>query len=579
MRLIRSILKHYWGIFVVLGCLPFVPYTSCSNVRIYPVQKATTYSSKGQLCLKPPEIRNRINKVLFVVDKSASNALGNSANDPDNVKRANNIQRFLDKHRTEEYYRWGYIAFGLTTANLSKAYISEGSNIPTFGDAQDLQQAINRQRSENDDGCTPYLGALALAKTAIENDMEKNPDDDSIYNIFFMSDGAPTDAIPPTPDGSCVAGPVDDSPTDPYLMALKSLMRVAPDRTFFSTAYYTRPENDPGRLNGNGLKTMAKYGGGKFVDLGEGNELDFDELLLGPHPESWILKRMVIYNFNGANCSDGTRDADSDADGICDKDEILYNSLFADRLSNSVKFDPLNRNSIDPNYSDLFSLKFKVMPLAEGLLSCTEVEPDQDLDLLNSCEERMLFDNQANGPTDQWTEEMRNDGAGSASKKNPDSDGDGFLDSIEFFTFGIKSTAVNYTNLTNRYSGGITGETILAEQRHPMNPEGIGPNNTDFKVTYSGFNSAGENCYQVDLNNIALFSTQAVSRRNVSQLETLVHGENENVLMIYYIMTQERNPNGKGHLMYQYETVHYPQGFSNALDFTQFLDYRIPDTY
>ncbi|MCB0362338.1 MAG: hypothetical protein KDD35_06435, partial [Bdellovibrionales bacterium] len=468
------------------------------------------------------------------------------------------------------------IAFGVNLSN-SIAYIGD-NQLPTFGDASDMQAAIDRQRSDGDDGCTPYLNALSLAKTAIIQDLEDHPEEDSVYNVFFMSDGAPNDTKPNS-DPSTQCGdvtPVQDSPADPYIMAVKDLVRTAPEQVFFSTAYYTLPENDPGRRNGEGLKAMAKYGNGKFVDLEANDELDFDELLLGPRPESWILKRMVAFNFNAANCNDGSRDADSDADGICDKDEIAYNQLFTERLSElNREFDPLNRNSIDPNYSDLFALRFLVMPLAEGLKSCSDPRPDEDHDLLNSCEENMLFDNQANGPTKQWTDQLQGMGSGTASSKNPDSDGDGFLDVIEFFTFGLKSSAVNYTNIFNRYAGGITGETILAEHRHPMAPEELSRANTDLRVTYAGFNEEGENCYSVDLNNIALYNTQAVEREDLSQLKELEHQSSQNVILVYFIMTQERDPNGKGYLMYKYHTVNYPQGLSRSLDFDDFEAYKI----
>lgn len=583
----EAIHKHAVSTLLLLLLILLVHYTSCSNVRILPVKPVTVYSTKSQLCLKPPEIRDRLNKVLFVVDKSGSNVdqeddFGNVTlgNDPEDKRRADNIQSFLDKHRTEPFYRWGYIAFGVER-HKAHAYVNDGSvSNPIFSDANAMQAAINTHRAVDNDGCTPYLAGLSLARLAIEKDLQDHPDEDSVYNVFFMSDGKPNDTLPASGNSNCGdISTIQDVPTDPYISAVKNLVRTAPDRIFFSTAYYTLPANDPGRVSAKGLEYMAKAGGGKFVDLENNDTLDFDELLLGPRPESWIMKRMVIYNFNGANCNDGSRGSDSDADGICDRDEIYYNELFAKNLPDGKKFDPVNRNSIDSNYSDLFSLKFKVMPTAEGLRNCTDLEADKDFDLLNSCEERMLSDSQANGPTNEWSEALRTLGGGTADARNPDSDGDGFLDSIEFFTFGIKSAAVNYTNIFNRYDGGITGETILAEQRHPRSPESFGPENTNLKVTYSGFNAEGENCYNIDLKSIAVFDTKAVPLEQASNLGKLAHEKSENVILMYYIMTQERNPNGKGYLFYKYQTVTHPQGFSHSLSFENFIDYKIPERY
>ncbi|MCB0365041.1 MAG: hypothetical protein H6624_11775 [Bdellovibrionaceae bacterium] len=563
----------------ILGILVFPFLFSCSDVRINPLRQVSSHASKSQLCLRPPENRVRVNKVLFVVDKSGSNAGngGNPGNDPDDVRRADNIQAFFDMHRNEPYYKWGYIVFGVET-NKAHAYINDGSiSSPIFGDANQMQAAIDQHRAVPDDGCTPYLAALQLAKRAVENDMRNFPDEDSVYNIFFMSDGFPNDANSAVNCGSTTA--VTSSPTDPYILGVKDLIRVAPDRIFFSTAYYALPENDPGRAAADGLHYMADAGGGKFADLQGSDTLNFEELKLGPRPESWILKRMSIYNFNAAYCTDGTRDADSDGDGLCDKDEIDFNNKFADRLTGSKRFDPRDRNSINPKYSDLFSFKFEVLPTGDGLKSCADLEEDQDHDLLNSCEERMLFDNQANGPTPQWTEQMRESGGGTANPKNPDTDGDGFIDSIEYFSFGVKSNPVNYNNIFDRFTGGITAETLMAEHRHPMNPTVAGADSTDFRVTFSGINTKGENCYNVDLRHLPLYRTQGVGITRVSGIPELVHNDDESVILIYYLMTQERNPNGRGYYFFSYKKLHNQQGWSNGLQFDNFSAYKVPEIF
>lgn len=567
------------GLSLVFGISLGVILLGCSDVRIKGLAENRSYSSKSNLCLKPPENLTRINKVLFVVDKSGSNeAIGTlPGNDMDDTRRADNIQNFFNLHRNEAFYRWGYIVFGVEL-NQAQAYINNGTlNSPTFGNANQMQAAIDRHRATPDDGCTPYLAGIALAKRAIEDDLRNFPNEDSVYNIFFMSDGFPNDANSAENCGSTT--PVSSSPTDPYILAVRDLVRVAPDRIFFSTAYYALPVNDPARMAADGLRYMSEAGGGRFADLQGTDKLDFEALTLGPHPESWVLKRMSVYNFNAANCSDGSRDADSDGDGLCDKDEIEFNTKFASRLTGSQQFDPVNRNSINPRYSDLFSYKFQVLPTGEGLRACAEPEPDEDHDLLNLCEERMLFDNQANGPTPQWTEQMREAGAGTANTLNPDTDGDGFLDSIEFFSLGVKSTPVNYNNIFDRYTGGITAETLLAEQRHPMRPTEGGPDTTDFRVTFSGINTAGENCYNVDLVRLPLFVTRGVGINRVSGIPELAHADDESVVLLYYIITQERNPNGKGYLFYSYRKLHRQQGWSNGLELNNFQNFKVPEVF
>ncbi|MCB0385016.1 MAG: hypothetical protein KDD43_06460, partial [Bdellovibrionales bacterium] len=218
-------------------------------------------------------------------------------------------------------------------------------------------------------------------------------------------------------------------------------------------------------------------------------------------------------------------------------------------------------------------------PTGDGLKSCADLEEDQDHDLLNSCEERMLFDNQANGPTPQWTEQMRESGGGTANPRNPDTDGDGFIDSIEYFSFGIKSNPVNYNNIFDRFAGGITAETLMAEHRHPMRPTEIGADTTDFRVTFTGINTKGENCYSVDLRHLPLYKTQGVGLTRVSGIPELAHNDDESVILIYYLITQERNPNGRGYYFYSYKKLHNQQGWSNGLQFDNFNAYKVPEVF
>ena len=484
------------------------------------------------------------------------------------------METFFASHQSDPYYKWGYIAFGVD-GNKAMAYINSGStDQPIFSDAAAMQTALGLQRSVPDAGCTPYLTALSLAKAAIQTDMKNNPDQDSIYNVFFMSDGFPNDANAAVACGSTT--PVTNSPTDPYLMKVQDVLSLSPNKIFLSTAYYATAANDPTRDAASGLAAMARVGKGKFVDLDSAGSINFDDLKLGPQPQSLILKRMVAYNLNAAFCSDGTIDADSDADGICDKDEIYYNTKFAPYLKGR-KFDPQNRNSIDPNFSDLFSYKLGVLPTGTGIPKCLAAAATGDFELLNQCEKLVLEDKNANGPTPQWTDEMRGIGGGTADPLNPDSDGDGFIDLIEFFTFGIPSAAVNYQNIFDRYAGGITAETIMAEHRHPMRPQVYDSSSYDGKVIYNGIDDNGQNCYSYKQTQLQLYHTLPVTQTQVSGLPSLVHDTDENLILLYYLIVPDNDPNGKGYYYYSVQKRNFSeQGSEVHLDMDHFKMYQVP---
>jgi uncharacterized protein YegL len=75
-----------------------------------------------------------------------------------------------------------------------------------FSDANAMQAAIDQTpRNSDDEGCTPYLAGLSLARLAIEKDLEAYPDEDSVYNVFFMSDGKPNDTLSSGRNDTCGA--------------------------------------------------------------------------------------------------------------------------------------------------------------------------------------------------------------------------------------------------------------------------------------------------------------------------------------------------------------------------------------
>ncbi len=562
-------------------------FQNCSDVNLKrPVEQAIIQSSKDELCVAPPEGIPRYSKVIFIVDKSGSNVgdpnAGRPGTDPNNRRRADNIQAFVDSKRNDPYYKWSFIVFGLPS-NDAQAYINENNNPkdPTFGTPADMDAAIAKHRATRDEGCTPYLAGLDLAQRAIKEDLEDFPDEDSTYNIFFITDGFPTDHGYVAPGDVCTGLPIRATPDNIYIKKVTDVVSTLPDRVFVNTAYYTpatslETRTPDQRAAAEGLAYLATAGKGRFTDFINSDTIEFNEVKTGARPERWMIKRMMTYNLNSAFCSDASIEADSDADGICDKDEELFNNVFAAKLPPGLKFSPQNRNSIDTTYSDLFS--FNIISSNDSLDPCTLPNEDKDMDLLNECEERMLSDSQANGPTPQWTEQLKTLDGGAASPKNPDSDGDGFLDSLEFFVFGVKSASVNYLNLQDRYSGGITGETILAEHRHPRDPTRFDSNNYDANLIHTGINSDGQNCYRFNQTQLALYPTKPVTPVQVSGYEHLAHETDENIVLVYYIIVPERDPNGKGVMLYSYQRFHWQDAsFNPGISISKgFQEYAVP---
>ena len=108
----------------------------------------------------------------------------------------------------------GFIYFSGTEIS---SFINDGNpNLPTFGSAQKMRQALQKFYNHVDDNGTRYGLALDMATSAIKSDLDKHADaiDEEIhlYNIF-VSDGRPD-----ADDG----GPIL-SATDPRVEKIKAL--------------------------------------------------------------------------------------------------------------------------------------------------------------------------------------------------------------------------------------------------------------------------------------------------------------------------------------------------------------------
>ncbi|MCB0422402.1 MAG: hypothetical protein KDD61_15490 [Bdellovibrionales bacterium] len=567
-------------------------FQNCSNVNLAPIEQSVLVQANNQFCLKPPTGKIRYNNVLFVIDRSGSNAphdvnlVSDPGNDPDEFLRGTAIEEYFNRHKNDPYYRWGFIFY---SGQQISSYINQGNDrVPTFENSAVMEQAISDFYADSDvSGSfgTDYTASLALVENAIQNDLALNADkteEEHIYTVLFASDGYPIE------NGS--QKPIT-SMEDPRIKKIKTIVALPARHISLSTVYYARPDYpiDPTAAV-RGLKYMAEAGKGSFSDVRETGRISFGDVLVGVRPEAWRIKRMrlVVFNLNSAACESGEIGTDSDSDGICDEDEIAYNnrayyrSVLGDR-----RFDPQNRNSIDENYGDSFYWKFSLLPTGAGLEECSPDlrDDDKDFDFLNSCEEGMLHDQAANGPHADW--KIPNN---AANPLNPDSDGDAFLDWIEFSWFRLDSAfsaPVNYTNIADHYSTSVTGEILMAEHRHLIYPDQFKHSSYDTRLRFTGLNKEGENCYSFNQDQLELYPTKELLQKSqAGGYDALTHKAGENLILMYFIATPEQSPNSAGVLYHTIRKVDYgspPFGHNGPLEIkpnlSGFSQYTIPEIY
>ncbi len=482
--------------------------------------------SKGEFCTMSPEDIDRHTKFLFIVDKSGSNG----STDPGATKRADNIDLFYQDNKDNESFQWGLITFQNGDSN---AEISDGNpDNPIFTTEENqVNDAIDSLRS-GDSGSTPYRAALNLARKAIEDDIELYPEEDNIYMLFFITDGVPTDY-----NG------------DQALYAdVKNLVDLVDNRIFLSTAYYG-PGNGSAE---NRLREMADVGKGKFVNFNNTDNLDFNDLIVLPTKEPWQIKDnlMLVYNLNSTVCEDGEFGTDSDADGLCDKDEKKYG------------FDPQNRFSTPPGYEEFAEswygygdyFRWRAVVFEESLPPC-EDRSDEDHDLLTYCEETYIVNADPKGTDNQ-----------SGDPLLYDTDKDGFIDGIETIAFKYLNKgagAMDDTNMSQSFDGeSADAGTQIREHRNPLAYD-AGADKYDLQITMKGFTPTGQTCYRFRQDKLRVYPTLPVSEENT--LAGAGHKEGENAVLVYFIQTPHRDPNGDGILMYSVQKLFNSQTQSDAL--------------
>lgn len=533
------------GFLLLWGVLGFLA-TGCGGVRLQKMEApAVNVSSSGGFCLAPPKETVRYTKILFVVDKSGSNArpanpdpnnpsVEAPPSDPNNVYRADSIERFWAKHKEDPYIKWGYIAFGESNSTV-RSYINDGKDSePSFSqDPQAMENALDKQRTIPDDGCTPYLGALSLAQQAIARDVQGKPEEDSRYMVFFMSDGFPTDTT--INDNGCgspePAGPADFAAVDAVMTA------APPGRVHLSAIYYGAPNP----LASKGLETMAgpQHGRGMFKDLNVApREIDFDKLLVGggEFGEIYQMKpgSFLVYNLNSSPCQNGKMGMDSDMDGLCDEDEIRFGK----------PYDPKNRFSFEDGYSDWFH--FQASLSKEPLLFC-EDRSDEDHDLLTTCEEAYALNATPTGTTHH-----------SSEPTNPDTDGDGLLDSFEMLLLGVKSAPMDQLNIFRNYdSDSDSAITQVRQHRNPRVPDAhlTELDTYDSRLDFARYNDKGQSCYSFSQNYLKTFPVEAVTDPSKVLSPDHVHEAGQNLVLIYYLQTVQSQPAAPGVFMYSLQKV------------------------
>ncbi len=131
--------------------------------------------------------------------------------------------------------------------------IAGNDQLPAYGDATEMTNALQDLQKLEQDGPTEYFSVIELIHSAIVNDhafASGNQD----YAVVFLSDGQPTERTLIDSTGAAVTRAWNDAQDEADLLAeIKALVALSPGHVTFSTVFY----NDLTPAQRDALKTAA----------------------------------------------------------------------------------------------------------------------------------------------------------------------------------------------------------------------------------------------------------------------------------------------------------------------------------
>lgn len=524
---------------LILLTFMVVAYQNCSDIKLAQrVENSTSLTTtKGDICSLPALSNRDKIKFLFVVDMSASNNTPN--NPPYDVEgsditsqRFKAIQTFLTQNCISQNTKSKIAIVGFAHANIvrtgtscNKAQFHNFSDITSTLNYFKQEDALVRQDCKNggtkcSQYTTNYTAGLDCAESIIEDDIA-NPDADgqkSFYMTFFLTDGEPFTGVQyqlGTPTYNNFKNQVTSQVRALRAHAQQNSLGMVLKPIFYGTDYLQRkdPSGVKQNLADNILTAMAEEGASEYTLLNTIYDLNLCSYLDSGTRVPYRMKHFVVTNLTAVKKGQQLL-ADSDMDGIPDIQE-------SDR-----GFDPTTPRSMAPNNflidgtcgglnasscGALTAYKSCGVPNATGLTQC-------DVDRLNL----------SNGL---------------------DSNGDGFLD-IMALVKGLSP------NATSPFVDGdsFTEAEELRVGRDPKYPDDTTPDNllVKYEVTPSPtpLNGCPEDQESIQFNilKMPLVRTLATKATDVvsAQIPWLHHKQDENVILVYYILTPANsNLNGE----------------------------------
>jgi Bacterial TSP3 repeat len=499
-------------------------FQNCDNVKLSLATKPVVEKSIGMLCAQQPALIEDEHRFIFMIDNSGSMQGVDPGSAASPSRRVTALRNFIDYYKTSD-------KFSITVGSLYDAtagFLPDPTNpvAPNMPQGQPncqffkpmvaaeyatLQTALNQLDTQASPsfGTTPFMSLLNSYQNCLAMDLPNNQG--AVYSLVFVTDGAPTDTA--LADLEAKLAPI---------IAMGKLNGATVSNINLYMLYLdpTDTSQDAANVVSGLIKTAQDAGGvkSKAIMLDPTQPLDYTVLNLTNAPH-YRLSQLLVTNLNAGIEDDGTLGTDSDSDGITDLREA------------NLGLDPKKYSTHDM-CSDLVYLR------SGG--KCPSTCPqglrylDSDHDGLSDCDETIIGTNSS----------------------DMDTDGDGIPDGLEYI-LGLSPTDAADRN-QDPDGDGILNFQEAARFTSPFIDDRPVHHDTLVNVSTQEFQQAdGTYCYNVNIDGIPVFPTQAVTQNTLSYLN---HGANQNIVRILFLEVPENQPSAKPVPLEAYRVFTYSAG-------------------
>jgi hypothetical protein len=416
----------------------------------------------------------------------------------------------LSSRFTGPFIKFSLIAFHTVATGL------QGS----FSDATSFQTALSRYASYQETGPISIRSALRLSKSLLSGDMQtscRGAVGRTRYLVVLVITGADVSCDNPAfnvgIDSRCSAlTPVSGAPAcslcelTAVTGEVKALQQQFGAGEVVVQPIYVRTTPDPATRDQ--VAAIANAGGTEAIETDpEGLRDALNNVNYASLQTALVLKRFLAFNRN-VQVRAGQVLADSDGDGVADKDEA------------DLGLEPIDPDSDRDGLMDGIELRMGLDPLVVDIINGCNISLDDDGDRLNTCEERVLGTDPCMG----------------------DSDGDGLPDLVEALT---RTNPLVPEDLLDTDRDGISNVQEVEARGDPLSADlafqaerGYG-----YSLAPADDTVDGRACYQLRAENITLVET--LERPNPVIPGRIIPAGN-NDIYLYMQVGRDNDPRGSG---------------------------------